>query len=79
MFRNVVDASFKINSALLNSESELKNESKRKYYIEIFGLVLFLILAVMSVVYLLFYKKQKSKYLFRKQSDAFYKKQTELL
>lgn len=61
MLKNIVDASLHINNTLLNTESELKSESKNKFYFGVFGVTLFFILAGVSLVYFLFYKKQKLK------------------
>ncbi|MEC3908564.1 hypothetical protein VOI54_16150 [Tamlana sp. 2201CG12-4] len=61
MFRNVIDSSIEINDILLQTESELEEESDKKYLNGILVGVLLFCLLVISVLYLIFYRKQKVK------------------
>ena len=61
MFDNIVDASFQINEALLRTEAQLKHEAERKYFNGVLGVVLFFVFASVSLVYFIYYKRQKLK------------------
>ncbi|WP_299549752.1 hypothetical protein [Seonamhaeicola sp.] len=61
MFRNMIDASFQINNALLKTEIELKKESKGKFFLGLFGVILFCVFATVSLLYFIYYRKQKLK------------------
>lgn len=61
IYKSTIDASFQINNSFLKAESELELESDKKFFNGVLVVVLFSVLTLLSVLYFLFYKKQKVK------------------
>lgn len=61
IFETVLSASNEINTELLKTESQLEEESKRKYFFGISGLALLCILIPVCVLAYFLYKSQKKK------------------
>lgn len=59
LIKNIFDASLEINNVLLKTESELEAESNKKYLNGILVVILFSVLAMVSLWHLIFYRKQK--------------------
>ena len=63
MYKNNINSSFQLNDALLKPESELQSKDEKALYLyaEVIGVSLFLILLLVSILYVVYYKKHKEK------------------
>ncbi|WP_406683998.1 hypothetical protein N1F78_15090 [Seonamhaeicola sp. MEBiC1930] len=61
LLKNLVNSSFTINDALLKTENKLVNEVEGKRLYEVLGTVLIFSFLGISLIYFVFYKKQKEK------------------
>lgn len=61
LFNTNLEASFQINNVLENTETKLEQESSKKFWNGVLAFLLFCVLAFLSVYFLIFYKKNKTK------------------
>lgn len=61
IFKNMVDASYELNKPLLKAESNLASEKDKKFWITVFSFSLFIMLAFLSIRYVVFFRKHKIK------------------
>ena len=61
MFNSNLEASFQLNNTLIKTESELENESVKKFWNGFFAVFLFCLLSFLSVFYLIYYRKHTWK------------------
>ena len=72
IYKSTIDASFQINDSLLKAESELEYEIDNKHFNGMLVVILFSVLTLISVLYFLFYRRQKVKINdFNNQQDNF--------
>ncbi|MEW4925388.1 hypothetical protein [Algibacter sp. 2305UL17-15] len=61
MYESTIDASFQINESLLKAETDLLIENEEKVFNRYIWIVLIGVLLLLSVLYFIFYRKQKVK------------------
>ncbi|MBP0905757.1 hypothetical protein ACFSKN_15745 [Mariniflexile gromovii] len=61
MYKNNVEASFQLSNTLLQTESELKKESDKKFWNGALAVLLFCILFFLSILFFVHYRKHKFK------------------
>ncbi len=61
IYEDIMNSSFQINNALVKTELELEDVNSKKYFNGVLAVVLLLLFAASSFIYMFFYRKQKFK------------------